>query len=1182
MQGEPVITKDEEVDLPPCYTGRTVTVSNGEGHGSQTYSAECFKEGSGTYSSDVIWTPPPAYMKPGSIINFSMTFTSPNENPISGAIKADGETIVEGDSRNPGGRSAATYTVPKGSPRAQLEVYTSFIMISGLHGYVVYNYMYERPDPRSSKTFNPRSLKPRTGYYIRFSDLWGDLHGHPANVYVVRDGKKILAQDGFQMRVGDFIEVPDVGIVTMYYENEPNWSMDLISGSKLDMADVGAIEEEKEARKQESAITLLAGRCFIRLVGGKDSHILGEDQDLIDKEDDEIEKELGEELNPRLKMRYGFADVKHTFYICEQTSVASILKVLNGTVKFTSNVTGEQILVNSGEMATATDTGLSPLESFDVEAEKAKWEPYLPSTEVTKSKESKVIFNSWNLGSVVNAPTCSPFFTINEPQMITYIDSYHWNYGQGAPAGTIGLRDGYGTIFGPWQAETSHDGGEVPRGYWIVHPQVAIPPGTYTIEDSDPDTWSKNSESPCGLARVEGYAVEPSASRESDIVATNTKETSSAKGTSSRPPAAGTADAGVAGSQGGGSMAEEGKIDAGKNSHAADSATSDSGKVDLAVSNPEQSSIEEISYPTATDRSTEIRGQMATGDFEWPAQNFAGFYYDPDKDVGAEVLTAALRDGRLSGSQPFGLYYQTAAQRQDYSFQDWGSYQIMGFLGDKHFAGYVEGLDSENGYLFDHSGDKSALAKGQLLKILTDDDTETTITTNTPLQLKDGYELSIKSIDIDGNVVDLELIRDGTEVDSAKVSPSRDGAAMADQTYLYKKDIGDLKDLVVIAVHFKNAFRGADQDLATVDGQWQLSEKPVYVTEGSQFGKMTVQSVTDDAISMANQGEDITLSRNKDISIMPGMGIKTADADELRYYIYREITEPGIHEIRSTVETTDYAAWTAAEFAGFYYDLDQDIVPEMLAAKITDGKLAEPDGIRYTTGAIAADFKFEDWGSYDVIGFLGEKCFAGYIDGSDSGKGYLFDKSSDKSALAKGQLSRILLDDDKEQTITSNTPLMLADGYRLEIKAVNPNDGRVYVELRKDDELIDARMFQPSKDDATLSDRTYFYRNPSVGNQNNLVTIAVHFKNAFRGADQDLATIDGVWQISGSPITVSRGTCFDKLTVSNVTDRSIAMNNIDQTITLSRDKHVSLAGDIFIRTADSDSLRYYIVKEVCI
>ena len=216
----------------------------------------------------------------------------------------------------------------------------------------------------------------------------------------------------------------------------------------------------------------------------------------------------------------------------------------------------------------------------------------------------------------------------------------------------------------------------------------------------------------------------------------------------------------------------------------------------------------------ASAQSIKIRGQVATGDFEWTAKNFAGFYYDPNEDVGTEVLTATLRDGKLSGSQPFGLYYQTTAQRKDFDFQDWGSYQVLGFLGEKHFAGYLEGSDSETSYLFDQSGDKSALAKGQLLKILVDGEREllgeTTVTTDTPLQLEDGYELSIKSIDIDGDLVDLELTRDGTVVDSAKVSPSRDGATMADKTYLYKKDIGELKDVVVIAVHFKNAFRGAD------------------------------------------------------------------------------------------------------------------------------------------------------------------------------------------------------------------------------------------------------------------------------------------------------------------------------------------------------------------------------------
>lgn len=571
----------------------------------------------------------------------------------------------------------------------------------------------------------------------------------------------------------------------------------------------------------------------------------------------------------------------------------------------------------------------------------------------------------------------------------------------------------------------------------------------------------------------------------------------------------------------------------------------------------------------------EIRGQAATGDFEWTTQNFAGFYYDPNEDVGTEVLTATLREEKLSGSQPFGLYYQTTVQRHDFAFADWGSYQVLGFLGEKHLAGYAQGTSSDSSYIFDRSGDKSALAGGQLLKILLDDDSLKTITNDMPLQLEDGYVLVIKEIDIDSRNVFLELYKDGTAVDRKVLTPSKDGASMADKTYYYKKDIGNLKDVIIIAVHFKNAFRGADQDLATVDGLWQLSETPVYVAEGAEYDKMTVQSVTDDAITMANQGAEITLGRNKDVSIMPGMRIRTADADALRYYIYREITDPGTYEIRSTVETAEYAAWTAAQFAGFYYDLDQDIGTERLTAEITDGELAQPDGIRYTTQASAVDFKFKDWGSYDVIGFLGEKRFAGYIDGSDSGKGLLFEKSSNKSALAKGQLLMVLLDDDSETTITSRSPLMLAEGYSLELKHIDPDDGRVYANLLKGDKLVKDYMFQPSKDDATISDKTCIFRNPSLG----LVTIAVHFKNTFRGADQNLATIDGIWQISESPISVNRGTSFDKLTVSEVSDRSIVMNNIDRTITLSRDKNIALAGDIHLRTADTDSLKYYLVKE---
>lgn len=888
-----------------------------------------------------------------------------------------------------------------------------------------------------------------------------------------------------------------------------------------------------------------------------------------------------------IQMSQAVTGIKGTTIVCEETGDSSALKVLDGIASFKSKATGEEILVNAGEMVTATESGLSRLQSFDVEAENASFGPYVPAIEGVESKEIKVIYNSWNLGSVDNAPTCSPFFTIDEPQMITYIDTYHWNFGQDATGGTIGLRGGDGTLYGPWETETSQDGGDVPNGYWIVHPNEVIPAGSYTVEDSDPETWSKNSESPCGMAKVEGYAVESSASQEREVPAAGTKETGSSASplkTRSTYSATGIAEPAIQSSQERGSMAQEEIADAGTNSYATDKATSSPAKEDLAAAGPEPVLIDESAYAAASAPSIIIRSQVATGDFEWTAKNFAGFYYDPKDDLGTEVLTATLRDGRLSGSHPFGLYYQTTARRQDFDLQDWGSYLVLGFLGEKHFAGYLEGSDSESGYLFDQSGDKSILAKGQLLEILADDDdrdffTATTITTNTPLQLKEGYELSIKSIDIDGNVVDLELTRDGSAVDSAKISPSRDGATIADQTYLYKKDIGELKDVVVIAVHFKNAFRGADSDLATVDGIWQLSENPIKVSSGTKYEKMVVSSVTDNAVIMNNQGSDISLSRNKDIPIMPGIIIRTADADELRYCVFRELTKPGTYELRGSV-AIDSNAWNAQNFSGFYYDIDGDIQTEELTATITSGNFVEPGGLTYSTGTLADNFEFEDWGSYEVMGFLGEKCFAGYIEGSDSGEGYLFEKSAIKNALAEGQIMKVLADDDTERTITSNTSLMLAENYSLELKAVNPNDGKIFIELHRDDHLVANWMIQPSKEDAVISDQTIFYRNPQVGSQKNLVTIAVHFKDAFKGVDQDLATVDGVWQISEIPISVAEGTAFDRLVISNVMSDQISMENMNGPITLSGNKDMTLAGDISIKTADSDSLRYYICRDV--
>ncbi len=128
---------------------------------------------------------------------------------------------------------------------------------------------------------------------------------------------------------------------------------------------------------------------------------------------------------------------------------------------------------------------------------------------ITEVPASTVILDNWNKGAVDNNPSCSPSFTISEPQMITYIDTYHWNYGSGTAAGgTISLRKDDGTEYGPWQVEAQPGMNGVPNAWWIAHPNEVIPAGTYTVTDSDPATWSQNSESQgCGFSKIEGYST---------------------------------------------------------------------------------------------------------------------------------------------------------------------------------------------------------------------------------------------------------------------------------------------------------------------------------------------------------------------------------------------------------------------------------------------------------------------------------------------------------------------------------------------------------------------------------------------------------------------------------------------------------------------------------------------------
>lgn len=75
-----------------------------------------------------------------------------------------------------------------------------------------------------------------------------------------------------------------------------------------------------------------------------------------------------------IEMGQAVAGIRGTTFVLEEDPKArtSTLKVIEGTVNFTSKADGKSVLVNAGEMSTATLKGAGPVGKFDVESERAK------------------------------------------------------------------------------------------------------------------------------------------------------------------------------------------------------------------------------------------------------------------------------------------------------------------------------------------------------------------------------------------------------------------------------------------------------------------------------------------------------------------------------------------------------------------------------------------------------------------------------------------------------------------------------------------------------------------------------------------------------------------------------------------------------------------------------------------
>ncbi len=556
------------------------------------------------------------------------------------------------------------------------------------------------------------------------------------------------------------------------------------------------------------------------------------------------------------------------------------------------------------------------------------------------------------------------------------------------------------------------------------------------------------------------------------------------------------------------------------------------------------------------DRIWDERKHSST--YAWNPYSFSGFYYNLDDDLGAEELTIKnIRSTIARGD----ITYRTSPQVVGFEYSPFGSYEVIGFMADKYFAGYTANSTVSNNKV------KSALGGKQLHRVLLDDEDRRTISEGGTLTLKEGYVLKMTAVDIGAGPgqIWVTLLKDGNEVDTDVVA--------GDETYVYQpKKVGSVSDLPIIAVHFERVFRGREVNAAFIKGIFQISETFTSVKTGDRYGEMEIKSVGASGIEMRNENS-IDISSGSKIDLMGDLKIIVADNSSV-LRIALSVERTGTFEVRGTVyPATD--EWTPMNFGmniggtsiGFYYDMDEDVGNERLRIEGNVSGSIPEDKLKYSTSPAEVSFDYSPFGSYEVIGFMADKYFAGYTANS------IISNNKVKSALGGKQLHKVLLDDEDRRTISEGGTLTLKEGYVLKMTAVDigAGPGQIWVTLLKDGNEVDT--------DVVAGDETYVYQPKKVGSVSDLPTIAVHFERVFRGREVNAAFIKGIFQISEAFTSVKTGDRYGEMEIKSVGAGGIEMKN-ENSIDLSSGSTVDLMGNIKFKVADSSDVRFYPFVEV--
>jgi len=331
--------------------------------------------------------------------------------------------------------------------------------------------------------------------------------------------------------------------------------------------------------------------------------------------------------------------------------------------------------------------------------------------------------------------------------------------------------------------------------------------------------------------------------------------------------------------------------------------------------------------------------------------------------------------------------------------------------------------------LFTANGNIGNTHVNKLAKLILDDNNTYSLINGTKLDLGNGYTLEAKQINIDSEEIWFEFSKDGKHIADQIVSANND----SNKTWTVTLDnVQGENNIVVMKVHIKNIFVGAETSVIWIDGIWLTDyTNATTLKVGDKIGEFTLEKIVS-GVDESNLGGLVFESTMNNSSVT------------------------------CNVTGTDYKC-------GSWSNIAVDTTSTGDTANTADNL----SDITSVCNVVGTNYKWGPNEQYPVIDLFGEKEVP------------LFTTNGSISDVHVNKLAKLIIDSNEPHTLKEGDKLDLGHGYALEAKQIY--FWKVWLEFTKDGQYIA---------DETVSyydgNKTWTVALDNVQGEDNITVMRVH------------------------------------------------------------------------------------------